>query len=166
MNTPIISSHHLKTLRFLVATFEQHSIEYQFTGGLAGNVYGSDWPLQDIDIDIAQKDIHRVIHIFKDYVIRPFSKFVDKEFELMLLILRINDVEVEINQAEESFIFIKGIRRRIDIDLSQRQKELFLGLEMYVQPLSDLIQYKQLLNRQADVSDLIHLSDNELRLLK
>lgn len=160
MNTPIISSHHLKTLRLLVTTFEQHSIEYQFTGGLAGNVYGSAWPLQDIDIDIAQKDIHRVLHIFKDYVIRPFSKFVDEEFELMLLTLRINDVDVEINQAEESFIFINGIRQKNDIDLSQREKKVFLGLGMYVQPLRDLIQYKQLLNRQADISDLIDLSAN------
>ncbi|HEY9653438.1 MAG TPA: hypothetical protein V6C95_22445 [Coleofasciculaceae cyanobacterium] len=158
MNTPIISSYHLKTLKVLVATFEQHSIEYQFTGGLAGNIYGSTWPLQDIDIDVAQIDIPRVIHSFKDYIIRPFSKFIDEEFELMLLTLKMNDVVVEINQSENSFIFTKGRRQKLDIDLSKRQKKVFLELEMYVPPLSDLIYYKQLLNRQADVRDLIQLA--------
>ncbi|HEY9596344.1 MAG TPA: hypothetical protein V6D33_01580 [Cyanophyceae cyanobacterium] len=158
MNTSIISNHHLKALNVLVATFEQNSIEYQFTGGLAGNIYGSAWPLQDIDIDIAQRDIQRVIDIFKDYIIRPFSKFIDEEFELMLLTLEMDDVVVEINQAENSFIFRNGVRRELDIDLSKREKKEFLGLEMYVQSLSDVIRYKQLLNRQADVSDLIQLS--------
>jgi phosphorylcholine metabolism protein LicD len=159
MDTDIISDNHLKTIEFLVSIFNKYNIEYQFTGGLAGNVYGSTWTLHDIDIDVAQKDIQKVASILKDYTIRPLSRFVDEEFDLLLLALRINDVEVEINQAEDAFIFANGIKTKLNIDLSRRNKRCFLGLEIYVQSLNFLIDYKKLLGRQADVSELIKLSE-------
>jgi hypothetical protein len=38
----MISKNHLKTLNLLIATFDRQNIPYQVTGGLAGNIYGSN----------------------------------------------------------------------------------------------------------------------------
>ncbi len=157
MGREIISNNHRETLKFLVEILGQHNIQYQFTGGLAGNVYGSTWPLHDIDLEVAQNDIGRVADILQDYTVRPLSRFVDEEFDLMLLGLRINQVDVEINQVEDAWIFTNGIRTQLNTDLSRKNKMNFLNLELYVQPLEDIIKYKNLLGRQADINDLMKL---------
>lgn len=153
----IISENHLKTLNLVIATFDRHNIPYQATGGLAGNIYGSKWPLHDIDIEVSQRDMAKVVELFKEYTVRPLFRFVDEEFDLMLLGLCINDIEVEINQAEDAFIFSNGVRMRLETDLSKAKKIRFLGLDILVQPLDDIIKYKRLLSRNNDVSDLISL---------
>jgi hypothetical protein len=157
MSSEIISNNHWEALKFIVSIFDKYSIEYQFTGGLAGNVHGSTWPLHDIDVEVTQKDIQFVADILKDYTIRPLSRFVDEEFDLLLLTLRLNDVEIDINQVEDAFIFTNGRKKTLDTDISRKNKRCFLGLEIYVQPLSDIIKYKKLLGRQADVSELMKL---------
>ncbi len=153
----IISENHLKTLNLLIATFDRHKISYQVTGGLAGNIYGSKWPLHDIDIEVSQRDMAKVVELFREYTVRPLFRFVDEEFHLMLLGLCINDIEVEINQAEEAFIFSDGVRIQLDTDLGKAKKIRFLGLYILVQPLDDIIKYKQLLKRNNDVNDLMNL---------
>jgi hypothetical protein len=153
----IISENHLKTLSLAIATFDRHNIRYQATGGLAGNIYGSKWPLHDIDIEVSQRDMAKVVEIFREYTVRPLFRFVDEEFDLMLLGLCINDIEVEITQAEDAFIFSNGVRIRLETDLSKAKKIRFLGLDIFVQPLDDIITYKRLLSRNNDVSDLISL---------
>jgi hypothetical protein len=153
----IISENHLKTLNLLIATFDRHNIPYQVTGGLAGNIYGSKWRLHDIDIEVSQTDMAKVAELFREYIVRPLFRLVDEEFDLMLLGLCINNIEVEINQSEDAFIFSDGVRIKLDTDLSKAKKIRFLGLDILVQPLDDIIKYKQLLKRNNDVSDLINL---------
>jgi hypothetical protein len=153
----MISENHLKTLKLLISTFDEYQIPYQITGGLAGNIYGSTWPLQDIDIEVPQTRIAEVAELFGEYTVRPLSRFVDEEFDLMFLALRINDIDVEINQAEDAFIFSDGIRMKLDTDLSQARRLNFCGLNLLVQPLDAIIKYKKLLKRHNDVSDLIKL---------
>lgn len=158
MSLDIISDSHIRTLKFLISTLDSHQIKYQVTGGLAGNICGSTWPLHDIDLEVAQKDMERVASLFRDCTIRPLARFVDQEFDLMLLTLRLSDVEVDINQAEDAFVFTKeGVRIKLDTDLSRAKSISFLGLTLYVQPLEALIRYKELLGRKEDGLDLIRL---------
>ncbi len=158
MTSDIISESHIQTLNFIISTLDRHKIKYQVTGGLAGNIYGSTWPLHDIDLEVAQKDMERVASLFRDCTIRPLARFVDEEFDLMLLTLRLGDVEVDINQAEDAFVFTKeGARIQLDTDFSKAKEISFLGLTLYVQPLEDLIRYKELLGRNEDVLDLTRL---------
>ena len=153
----IISENHVKTLNLLIATFEKQNIPYQVTGGLAGNIYGSKWPLHDIDIEVSQRDMAKVAELFREYTVRPLFRLVDEEFDLMLLGLSINNIEVEINQDEDAFVFSDGLRIKLDPNLYKANKIRFLGLDILVQPLDDIIKYKRLLSRNNDVSDLINL---------
>lgn len=161
MMPTILSENHFQTLKLIVGQFQREQIVYQITGGLAGNIYGSQWPLHDIDIEVQQKDLETVAKLFSDFIIRPLDRFIDEEFDLMLLTLRINQVEVDINQVEDSFVFSQGVRVKLDTDLSKANCIDFLGLEVWVQPLEDVIAYKKLLNRQADLLDLIELRSRE-----
>lgn len=152
---PEIISENQMHLNFLISNLKKHKIAYHITGGLAGNIYGFKWRLHDIDIEVSQKDINRVASLFKQNIICPLARFIDNEFDIMLLTLRVNDVEIEINQAEDAFIFTADGRRvKLDTDLSKAIENNFFGISICVQPLEDIIHYKELLVRNEDIKDL------------
>ena len=94
---------------------------------MAGNVYGSTWRLHDSDLQVLLKDFQRLAILFKDFkVLGPFG-FVDQEFDLMLLRLLVEGVEVDINQVEDAFGFTRvGLRFSFGTNLDRaRQIEFF-----------------------------------------
>ncbi len=153
-----LTENQLWVLKFLVTTLEQNEIKYQVTGGLAGNVYGSNWRLHDIDLEVLQKKFQRVVILFKDFTVFGPSRFVDEEFDLMLLRLLVQGVEVDINQVEDAFGFTpEGIRFSFDTNLDRARQIEFFGLSLFLQPLEDLIAYNKLLERTAALRDLMSL---------
>ncbi len=149
----------LKPLQFavlcrLVDQLELHGVIYQITGGLAGNIHGSDWPLHDIDLDVGMVDMPLVAELFAPMVTFPLGRYVDDEFDLQLLRLDIGGVGVDISQAEEGYAVTPQGCRAMITDLDRRTKANFWGLELYVQPLEDVIAYKTTLGRSADLADL------------
>jgi hypothetical protein len=157
MTNQPITAQQLQVLRRLITCFEQQAIRYQVTGGLAGNIYGSTWPLHDIDVDVARTDLPKIVACFAAMIVRPFGRFIDDEFDLYLLSLEIERVQVDISQAEEAYLFSHGKRLPLNIDLSRAQQHDFQGVRLWVQPLDALIAYKEQLGRTADVADLYRL---------
>jgi hypothetical protein len=153
-----ISDNHIKALQFIIPIFEQHDITYRITGGLAGNLYGSLWELHDIDIEVARKDIDLVAEVFKEYIAIDLMRLVDDEFDLLIMTLVIYGVDIEINQAEDAFIYHNDAPVKLDDDLSVFNTFYFEGLKLRVKPLKQIIEYKQLLGRQNDVMDLMRLT--------
>lgn len=139
-----------RVLREIVGVLEARGIAYQATGGLAGNVHGSRWPLHDLDFDVANDDLPRVEALFADFVTRPTGRYVDDEFDLRLLRLNVRGVEVDVSGASGGLA--RG--RPIVADLARAETRDFLGLRLRVQPLADLVAYKTLLGREADLADL------------
>src|SRR5262249_12766775 len=74
-----------RALRLLVGLLDAAGACWQFTGGFAGNLHGSGWPLHDLDVDVARADLPRVAELLGPYVTRPLGPYVDDEFELLLL---------------------------------------------------------------------------------
>ena len=143
-----------RALRRLVGILNEAGACYQFTGGFAGNLHGSAWPLHDLDIDVAQKDLPRLSELLRPYTIWPLGLYVDDEFELQLWRGEIEGVPIDVSQAEEAFARVGGQRVPLGTSLLQRQRVTVLDLEVWVQPLAELIAYKELLGRQADVAEL------------
>ncbi|BAZ11288.1 hypothetical protein NIES4071_31140 [Calothrix sp. NIES-4071] len=154
----VISENHIQALQFIIPIFEQNDITYRITGGLAGNLYGSLWELHDIDLEVAQKDIELVAELFKEYIAIDLMRLVDDEFDLLMMTLVIHGVDIEINQAEEAFIYHDDTPVKLDDDLSAFHTFYFEGLKLKVKPLKQIIEYKQLLGRHNDVIDLITLT--------
>lgn len=143
-----------RAVRRLIEILDRASATYQLTGGLAGNLHGSRWPLHDIDIDVAARDLPRVAHLLEPYTTQPLTLHEDDEFRLLLLRGRIEGVDVDVSQAEDAWICAGGEWVPLPTDLGRRLRVKLFELDVWVQPLDDLIAYKELLGRAADVADL------------
>jgi hypothetical protein len=154
MLTIALTASQERALRRLVGLLDAAGACYQFTGGFAGNLHGSRWPLHDLDIDVARDDLPRVAELLAPYTTFPLGPYVDDEFELALWRGEIDGQAIDMSQAEEGYALVGGRRVPLDVKLARRQRVRALDLEVWVQPLDELIAYKELLGRTADLADL------------
>ena len=143
-----------RALRRLVGILDAAGACYQFTGGFAGNLHGSRWPLHDLDVDVTREGLPRLTVFLQPYTTRPLGLYVDNEFELQLLRAEVEGVAIDVSQAEEAYARVGGRRVPLNTSLAKRQRVSVLDLEVWVQPLGELIAYKELLGRSADLADL------------
>jgi hypothetical protein len=153
----ILTASQQRAVRWLINCLEEADVCYQFSGGFAGNLHGSYWPLQDIDIDVAQQDLPRLVERMKPYISQPLEFYEDAEFRLHLLRVHYEGVDIDINQAEGAYGRCEGQWIALDTDLHKRQQVTVLDRRVWVQPLEGLIAYKKLIGRAADVADLQQL---------
>ncbi len=106
---------------------------------------------------MARADLPRVAERLRPYTTRPLGPYADDEFELHLLRAEVGGVAVDVSQAEEAYARVGGRRVGLGTDLARRQRARVLDLEVWVQPLAELIAYKELLGRSADLADLRRL---------
>jgi hypothetical protein len=155
-----LSTQHRRALRMLLPVLQAQNVRYQITGGLAGNLYGSTWPLHDIDLDVVGADIPRLLSALTAIgaeLTRPLSRLVDDEFDLELATVALAGVDVDISQVEDAYVFHRGTRAPLITDLDRATTRTIEDLTVYVQPLDDLIAYKELLGRHHDLIDLYRL---------
>jgi hypothetical protein len=127
---------------------------YQATGGLAGNLWGSSWPLHDIDLDVMTPDLDRVELLFSPWVITR-GRLVDDEFDVELLHLHREGVDIEVVGAEGGRIRSpEGAWIPLISTLERAVMRPLLELQVRTQRLEDLLAYKELIGRAADVQDL------------
>ena len=143
-----------RAIRRLVHCLEDAAICYQFTGGFAANLHGSRWPLHDIDLEVAERDLPRLAEILAPCITRPLGLYEDEEFRLYLFCATLDGMEIEVNQAECAYVRCGGQWVPLQTDLAHRQKVKLFDLHVWVQPLQALIEYKALLGRDADLADL------------
>ena len=143
-----------RALRRLVGFLDAAGVCYQFTGGFAGNLHGSRWPLHDLDLDVARADLPRLAEHLAPFTTRPLGRFVDDEFELRLVRAELEGVAIDVSQAEEAYARVGGRRVPLGTTLAKRRRVRVLDLEVWVQPLEELIAYKEVLGRVADLADL------------
>lgn len=134
--------------------FNNKNIKYQITGGLAGNLYGSLWNLQDIDFETNFNNLAIIENDFIDYITVKTSRYIDNEFNIWLLRLNIDGIEIDINAVED--FYIKN-NIKIETNLENAIDKVFMGKKVKVQPLKDIIYYKTILNRKNDLEDLLKL---------
>jgi hypothetical protein len=149
-----------RALRRLVGLLDEARARYQFTGGFAGNLHGSRWPLHDLDLDVGRADLPRVAELLRPWTTWPLGLYVDDEFELQLLRGEIEGVPVDVSQVEEAYARVGGRRVPLGTTLANRRRVPVLDVEVWVQPLEELIAYKELLGRSADLADLRRLQSS------
>jgi hypothetical protein len=152
-----------RVVRRLVGWLEEAAACYQFVGGFAGNLHGSPWPLHDLDVDVAKHDLPRLAALLEPYTYHPLGHYEDEEFRLHFLRAKVEGVEIDVSQAEEAYGRRDGKWVPLGVDLARRERVTVLGLNVWVQPLDDLIAYKELIGRQADVAELKSLQHRPRR---
>lgn len=150
----IITNKKLKVIFRIIDFCHKKNIPYQITGGLAGNLYGSKWRLHDIDLETNLEYLYSIEKEFLKQVIQSTKRYKDNEFNIWLLQLNFNGVVIDINAIEDFYIG-KGIK--IETNLDNAIEMDFFDRKVKVQPLEDLIYYKKILKREADLNDLLKL---------
>ena len=126
-------------------------IDYQITGGLAANLYGSGREVYDIDIEVSNVDVDRIGDLCREYIIWGPDRFVDDNFDLYLMTLDYGGQLIDICGTDE--MYIKGRLQVVDFSKSM----LIDGYR--VVGLNDLIEYKRLLGRKVDLIDIGVISE-------
>src|SRR5205823_11515140 len=124
-----------RALRRLLAILDEAGACYQFTGGFAGNLHGSRWPLHDLDVDVTRDGLPRLAELLRPYTTRPLGLYVDDEFELQLLRAEVEGVPIDVSQAEEAYARVGGRRVPLNTSLAHRRRVGVLDLQDRVQPL-------------------------------
>ena len=145
-------------------------IGYRVTGGLAGNLHGSAWPLHDIDLDAPSGALEALAARFRakpgtlpEDVLGP-GRYRDEEFDIDLLELRLEGVDVDVAGTGDAAILTpQGARQSLRIDLARAELHRLGALRLPVAPLADLLDYKRVIGRTADLAELERLAGSARR---
>ena len=148
-----------KAFRWIVGILRKHDMPFQITGGLAARIYGSDRPLADIDIDVPEERIKDISAGVKDYIIWGPDRFVDDNWDLMLMTLKYEDQEIDICS---DIVKIRnagtGKWKETRTDFTQSENHEIYGISVPVVKRDKLIEYKKILNRPVDLEDVEAIS--------
>lgn len=150
-----------KVLKFLVDTLNANNIPFQVSGGLGAITHGATRELRDIDIEINKGNCEKARELFEDYIVEDFRRYSDGEFDLWMMTLDIDGVPVDINQVEESYVFKDGKKILLPEGLIDTEMKSIDGIEFPVQNKKNLIEYKQLLARDTDLTDAAEMLRSE-----
>ena len=63
-----LTSSQERVVRRLIGCLDEAAACYQFSGGFAGNLHGSRWPLYDLDVEVVQQDLPRLAKLLQPYI--------------------------------------------------------------------------------------------------
>lgn len=146
----------------VISILKENHITFQVTGGLAAIVYGAKRSLYDIDIDIAKKDIQKIKELFSDYITEDLHHLQNGKFDIYVMTLKIDGVEIDISQAEENYIIDEeGKKIGGDADISNARIMEIDGIEVPVEDKDELISYKRILGRDTDLIDIKQITQSQ-----
>jgi len=150
-----ISTEQFAVLTEILEAMNRAQLPFQATGGLAGNLHGSVWPLHDLDFDVAPPLLSRMATEFRAQVVYGPAPFRDEEFALDLLTLRFGSVEVDLSDAASiRLLNARGEEQSWPTDLSAVVWRPLGEHRVPAMPLPQLLAYKRAIGREADVADL------------
>ncbi len=138
---------------------ESLSIPYQITGGFAARVYGVDRPLADIDFDVPEASIQKIVESSKPYITYGPTRYNDDTFDIELLTLEYEGQEIDIAGFGSGRIYDKTMNEWIDdeVDLSAAVDLQIFRKKTPVISKQNLIMYKKKIAREVDLEDVKQL---------
>lgn len=144
-----------KAFLWIVGILKKHKIPFQITGGCAARAYGSKRPLSDIDIDVPENAIKQIASEAKDYIKRGPDRYIDDNFDLMLLTLNFEGQEIDIcGDVCKTRSGVGGEWLGSKTDFSKYEIKELYGTKVPVENKADLIKYKKQMAREVDLEDI------------
>jgi hypothetical protein len=142
--------------KWIVGILQKNNIPFQISGGLAAHIYGSQRPLADIDIEIPDKHFEDIILDVEKHVVYGPKRYVDKEWDILLMTMRYGNQDIDISGCETERLFDKKKKNwvKTNADLSKAVRKKVFGLAVPVIPKEDLIGYKSIIMRKVDIFDI------------
>ncbi|MEM0154559.1 MAG: hypothetical protein QW814_01845 [Methanothrix sp.] len=147
-------------LKWIVQILESKDVKFNISGGFAAKIYGSHRRLADIDIDVKQTDIKRLLPSISKYIVYGPSKYVDKHWDIPIIVtLRYKGQTIDIFGADRVKIYDASAKSWVSYPYSRNnKKKLVFGIAIPVIDKGVLIAYKSKLLRGVDRSDINELS--------
>ncbi len=155
----ILMRNTIKSFKWIINILDHHSITYKISGGFAARLYGVNRELADIDIEVANNDIIKVIDDVKEFVVWGPSRYQDSNWDLELLTLSYEGQEIDISGIEGK-MFNQQTKQWENYfgDLSSVTLLGVFGKVIPVEPRQSLIVYKTKLGREVDLEDVKQLN--------
>ena len=149
-----------QAFHWIVTILRKNKIPFRVTGGLAVNSYGVKRKLFDIDLDVPDSALQKLMPFFKKFKVTGPTHYKDKEWDVNYLSIDYHGQDVDLIGSNSQKIFNKNTRKweNFKINLSSPKKKIF-GLIMSVIPKNELIQYKEKIRRDVDLQDVKALTD-------
>lgn len=146
----------LKALHWIVGILNKHKIQYNISGGFSAHLYGSNRPVNDIDIDIPEDDFEKIYDDVKAYIILGPENYKDERWDLKLMTLNYFDQEIDIGGAFKQKIFDDISQKWINLptNFSKSKKINVDGIELNIIDPHDLVNYKKLLSGEHQKIDI------------
>jgi len=147
---------------WIVGILRKHSIQFRISGGFAANIYGSNRPLADIDIEIPDDKVLEIQEEVEKYIIYGPKRYTDLEFDLLLMTLKYKGQEIDICGINSLKLFNKKTRKwtKERINLSKVTRKKVYDFVVPVIPLKNLIAYKKKISRDVDIQDVNAIQHN------
>lgn len=149
-----------EALGWVIKILKKHKVPFQITGGLAAKIYGSKRPLNDIDIDIPDKDFPKIIEDLEGFIVYGPKHYVDERWDCKLLTLNFKGQEIDISGANDTKICDArtGKWENVPIDFSTAILKEIYGITIPVVSPQDLIAYKNMLTGTHQKEDIKEVS--------
>lgn len=144
---------------WIIDLMEENQIEYRISGGFAARIYGSKRELADIDIDIAESDIDKLHPLIKDKLIFGPEEYKDESWDLYLATIDFEGQIIDLAGATRAKIFDLNTSQWVKFQVDFDDVVFFnvFGKKVPVIKINDLINYKDMLKRDVDISDIKEL---------
>ena len=144
---------------WIVRKLNENDIRFRISGGMAARVYGSSRPLADIDIEIPDEGLDKVLPSVKEHIIERPHRYKDNEWDIYYMVLEYMGQRIELSGAESQMVFDKDKKQWIHMGIGLKSvlKEVF-GIKVPVIPRSELIGYKSMIRREVDLIDIKNIS--------
>lgn len=149
-------------LKWITDILKKYQIPFQIAGGLAARAYGATRPLDDIDIDLPEPCFESIFAEISPYTTFGPARYKSELWDLYLLTLNYKGQPIDLSGANTVKIFNKvtGKWQKIPADFSKVETKKVLGLKVPIIPLTELIKYKTVLNREVDRIDVQQIKLN------
>ncbi|MEM3227603.1 MAG: hypothetical protein QXK65_01480 [Candidatus Micrarchaeaceae archaeon] len=137
-----------------------NKIKFEISGGFAAKIYGSNRRLADIDIEVKQIDIKRLIPSISGYLTYGPSKYIDRHWKIPTLVtLKYKMQTIDIFGADKTKIFDAKSKRWVSFPfmIERARNMVIFGVRIPVIDRNALISYKSKLARGVDRSDVKEL---------
>lgn len=143
-------------LRWIIGILDDKNIPYQICGGFAAKMYGSTRTLNDIDIDIPEKNFADIMYEVKEYIIFGPEYFNDGKWDMYLMTLNYKGQEIDVGGAFDIKVSNKERTDWVSIpaDFSTVQHFKIANLDINVMSPEKLIGYKKFLDGEHQIVDI------------
>lgn len=150
-------------LAWIVGILNKNKIPFSVCGGLAANFYGSERPLNDIDLFVPGQCFDQVVKAGTNHISKPAQHYCEEAegWDLEYVQFIYDGIKIEVGSAHKTKIFDAEHHcwQDLPIDFENTVKSTIFGSPVSVMPVADLIRYKTQLGREVDKLDVAAISN-------